>query len=99
MMNCVASVILLPNIILISTEKYSSLYFGMSCHKCYFKCLRTSIRRKSKVTSVAKTSAIGKEYQTPFKPKNFGNRYTNGIKNIPCFSKVSIKAGKALPAA
>ena len=48
---------------------------------------------------MASTSAIGNEYQTPFKPKNFGKIYTKGIKKIPCFNKVKNKAGKAFPAA
>ena len=48
---------------------------------------------------VAKISATGNEYQTPSRPKNLGKIYTNGIKKKPCFNKVSINAGNALPAA
>ena len=42
-------------------------------------------------------SAIGNEYQTPFRPKYLGKIKINGIKNMPCFNKLKNKAGNALP--
>ena len=50
-------------------------------------------------TMVVNPSAMGKEYHIPSKPKYKGRMITRGIKNIPCFNKVNIKAGRAFPIA
>ena len=50
-------------------------------------------------TKVVNPSAMGKEYHIPSTPKYKGRMITRGIKNIPCFNKVNIKAGRAFPIA